>query len=77
MTMGQACNKNGRGKNASTILVGKPEGNRPVERSVDNKREDNKDIKEMGRAAIDCITQLRGVQRQALVHTIIRFLLLA
>jgi hypothetical protein len=38
--MGRACSTNGKKRNANRILVGKPEGNRPLGRPR-RRREDN------------------------------------
>jgi hypothetical protein len=46
--MGRACSTNGEKRNTCTILVGKPEGKRPVERRrrrwVDNIKMDREEI---------------------------------
>jgi hypothetical protein len=50
--MGTACSTNGEKRNACRILVGKPEGNRPRRRWVDNIK---MDLREIGRYGIDWI----------------------
>jgi hypothetical protein len=54
--MGRACNKNGEKRNACRILVGKPEGKRPLGRPrrrwVDNIKID---LREIGRDGMDWI----------------------
>jgi hypothetical protein len=54
--MGRACSTNGENRNAYRILVGKPEGKRPLERLkrrwVDNI---NMDLREIGWDGMDWI----------------------
>jgi hypothetical protein len=73
--MGRACNTNGEKKNARRILVGKPEGKRPLERPrcrcVDNIQ---MDLREIGWDSIDWndLAQARDKWR-SLVNTVIHF----
>jgi hypothetical protein len=70
--MGRACSTNGEKRNAYRILVGKPEGKRPLGRSR-RRWEDNIiiDLREIGRGGMDWIDldQDRD-QWRALVNTV-------
>jgi hypothetical protein len=72
--MGRACSTDGEKRNACRILVGKPEGKRPLERprrrSVDNIKID---LREIGWDSMDCIdlVQYRD-QWRALVNTVMK-----
>jgi hypothetical protein len=61
--IGRACNTNGEKRNARMILVGKPEGERPLERTrcrwLDNIKMDFKEIGGDGMDWID-LAQDRG-----------------
>jgi hypothetical protein len=69
--MDRACSTNGEKRNAYRILVGKPEGKRPLGRPkrrwVDNIKMDHKEIVLDGKGCID-LTQDRD-QWRALVNT--------
>jgi hypothetical protein len=71
--MGRACSTNGAKRNLYRILVGKPEGKRPLGkpicRWVDNIKMDVREIKWDG---IDWINQDRA-QWRALVNTVMNF----
>jgi hypothetical protein len=70
--MGRACGTNGETRNAYRILVGKPEGKRPLgkprRRWVDNIKMDFGEIRRYGRDWIE-LAQDRG-QWRALVNTV-------
>jgi hypothetical protein len=54
--MARACSTNGAKMNAYRILVGKPEGKRPLGRSRNRWENDiKKDVREIGRGDIDWI----------------------
>jgi hypothetical protein len=54
--MGRACSTNGAKKNALTILVGKPEGKRPLGRQRRRRVDNNKiDLREIGWDVVDWI----------------------
>jgi hypothetical protein len=73
--MGKACSTNGRKRNAYRILVGKPEGMRPLGRPR-RRWEDNirMDLREIGWGVMNLIdlAQDRG-QWRALVNTVMNF----
>jgi hypothetical protein len=46
--MGRACSTNGEKRNAYRILVGKPEGKRPLGRSRRRWEDNRMDIREIG-----------------------------
>jgi hypothetical protein len=71
--MGGACSTNGEKRNAYRILVGKPEGKRPVGRSrrwwVDNI---NMDLRELGWDGVDWMHMAQDRdQWRALVNTVL------
>jgi hypothetical protein len=71
--MGRACSTNGEKRNAYRILVGKPEGKRPLGRPrrrwVDNIK---MDLREIGWDGVDWIDLAQDRdQWQALVNTVI------
>jgi hypothetical protein len=69
--MGRACSTNGEKRNAYRILVGNPEGNRPLERPRRRWLDNIKiDLREIGWDGIDP-DQDRD-QWRALVNTVIR-----
>jgi hypothetical protein len=72
--MGRACSTNGRKRNAYMILVGKPEGKRPLGRPrrrwVDNIKID---LREIGWDGMDWIDLTQGRdQWRALVNTVMK-----
>jgi hypothetical protein len=73
--MGRACSTNGEKRNACRILVGRPEGKRPLRRPrrrwVDNIKIDLREIGWDGMDWID-VTQERG-QLRAVVNTVMNF----
>jgi hypothetical protein len=71
--MGSAFSIPGGKKNAYKILVGKPEGKRPLGRPR-HRWEDNikMDLREMGWGGMDWTDQDRG-QRRALMNTVMNF----
>jgi hypothetical protein len=73
--MGKACGTNGDKRNAYRILVGKPEGKRPLGRSrrawIDNIKID---LREIGWDGMDWIDLAQDrEQRRALVNTVMNF----
>jgi hypothetical protein len=73
--VGKACSTNGEKRNAYRILVGKPEGERPLgrprRRCVDNIK---MDIKEREWDGMDWIDQAQDRdQRRAIVNTVMNF----
>jgi hypothetical protein len=73
--MGRACRTNGEKRNAYRILVGKPEGKRPLGRPrrrwVDNIKID---VREIGWDDIDLINLAQDRDRwRALVNTVMNF----
>jgi hypothetical protein len=73
--IGRACNRNGEKRNAYRILVGKPEGKRPLGRPrrrwVDNIK---MDLREIGWDGVDWIDLARNRdQWRALVNTVMNF----
>jgi hypothetical protein len=70
--MGRACSTNGRKRNAYRILVGKPEGKRPLGRQkrrwVDNVK---MDLREIGCNGVDLIDLAKEREQwRALVNTV-------
>jgi hypothetical protein len=54
--MGRACSTNGEKRNAYRILVGKPEGKRPLGRPRRRWMKNNKmDLREIGKGSMDWI----------------------
>jgi hypothetical protein len=73
--MGGACSTNGEKRNAYTLLVGKPEGKKPLgrprRRCVDNIR---MDLLEMGWSDVDCIGLAQDRNRwRALMNSVMNF----
>jgi hypothetical protein len=73
--VGRACSTNGEKKNAYRILVGKPEGKRPLGRPkrrwVDNIRMDLRDTGWYGMDWIELVQDMD--QWRALVNTVMKF----
>jgi hypothetical protein len=70
--MGRACGMNGEKMNAYKILVGKPEGKKPLRRPR-RRWEDNirMDVREIGRGGMDWIDLAEDRDRwRALVNTV-------
>jgi hypothetical protein len=70
--MGGACSTNGAKRNAYRILVGKPEGKRPLGRPI-RRWEDNirMDLREIGWGSMDWIDLAQDRDRwRALVNTV-------
>jgi hypothetical protein len=70
--MGRACSTNGKKRNAYRILVGKPEGKRPLGRPrrrwVDNVKIDHREIEWDGMDSFDLVQDRN--QWRALVNTV-------
>jgi hypothetical protein len=74
--MGRACSSNGENRNAYRILVGKPEGKRPLGRHR-RRCEDNikMDLRERGWGGIDWIDLAQDMdQWRSLVNTLMNLL---
>ena len=73
--MGGACSTYGEGRGVHKVLVGKPEGKRPLRRPG-RRWEDNikMDLQEVGRSCGDWIELAQGRDRwRALVSTVMNF----
>jgi hypothetical protein len=73
--VGWACRTNGERRNANRLLVGKPEGKRPLERPRRRRVDDIKmDLGEIGWGDAECVdlAQNRNL-RMVLVNTAINF----
>jgi hypothetical protein len=70
--MGRACSTNGKNRNAYRILVGKPEGKRPLRRPRRRWKDNIKmDLREIGWGGVDWIDLARDRDHwRALVNTV-------